>query len=43
MNTTLIGSVNTIHTNNISANEDTEALDKDRALALKLNELHKLS
>ncbi|MBU3144944.1 flavodoxin family protein [Clostridium sp. CF012] len=43
MNTTSIGSVSTIHTNEIPAKEDTEALDKARGLALKLNELHNLS
>jgi multimeric flavodoxin WrbA len=43
MNTTSIGSVSTIHTNDIPAKEDTEALDKAQELALKLNELHNLS
>jgi len=43
MNTTLIGSVRTIHTNDIPAKEDIEALDRARELALKLNELHDLS
>jgi multimeric flavodoxin WrbA len=40
MNTTLIGSVSTIHTNDTPAKNDIEALDKSRELALKLNELH---
>lgn len=43
MNTTLIGSVSTIHTNGIPAKDDNAALDKARELALKLNELHNLS
>jgi multimeric flavodoxin WrbA len=43
MNTTSIGSVSTIHTNDIPAKEDIDALDKAQELALKLNELHKLS
>ncbi|MBU3176823.1 flavodoxin family protein [Clostridium estertheticum] len=43
MNTTPIGSVRSIHTNEIPAKEDIEALDKAKELALKLNELHNLS
>ncbi|WP_242943320.1 flavodoxin family protein [Clostridium uliginosum] len=43
MNTTPIGIVSTIHTNDIPAKEDIEALDKARELALKLNELHSLA
>ena len=41
MNTHLIGITRTLHTNDISAEEDIEALSKARELALKLNELHK--
>ena len=43
MNTTSIGSVYTINTNNIPAKEDKDALCKARELALKLNELNELS
>jgi len=43
MNTIPIGSVSSIHTNEIPAKEDTKALDKAKELALKLNELHNLS
>ena len=41
MNTKLIGSACTLNTNNISAKEDIEALNKSRELALKLNQLYK--
>lgn len=41
MNTHLIGIASTLHTNDISAEEDIEALSKARELALKLNQLHK--
>lgn len=40
MNTHLIGITCTLHTNDISAEEDIEALSKARELALKLNDLH---
>lgn len=43
MNTKLIGSVSTVHTNEIPAKDDIEALAKAQELALKLNELHNLS
>ncbi|MBC8061649.1 MAG: hypothetical protein H7Y18_13415 [Clostridiaceae bacterium] len=43
MNTILIGSVRTIHTNEKPANEDTEALGTAKELSLKLNQLHNLS
>lgn len=41
MNTYLIGIACTLHTNDISAEEDNESLSKARELALKLNQLHK--
>lgn len=41
MNTHLIGIACTLHTNDISAEEDNESLSKARELALKLNQLHK--
>jgi multimeric flavodoxin WrbA len=40
INTKSIGSVLSIHTNDIPAKEDTEALRKARELALKLNDLY---
>jgi len=40
-NTHLIGITCTLHTNDIPAEEDIEALSKARELALKLNKLHK--
>lgn len=43
MNTKLIGSVSTVHTNEIPAKDDIEALAKAQELALKLNELNNLS
>jgi len=43
INTTLIGSVSTIHTNNIPAKDDIEALVKAQELALRLNELNNIS
>ena len=39
MNTSSIGSIFSVHTNDIPAKEDIQALDKAKELALKLNEL----
>jgi multimeric flavodoxin WrbA len=40
INTQSVGVVSTLYTNDIPANEDIEALESVRELALKLNELH---
>lgn len=41
INAQSVGVVSTLHTNEIHANEDAEALENARELALKLNRLHK--
>lgn len=41
INAQLVGVVSTLRTNEIPANEDVEALENARELALKLNRLHK--